>query len=201
MPMPRSPSSTSTTPQGRIFIISAPSGAGKTTLCRALRGQVPDLSYSVSYTTRRPRPDEQAGVDYWFISEAEFLEGSRTHRWAEWARVHGYYYATSAEWIDTQVTAGIDVLLDIDVQGTRQLLQRYPESITIFIMPPSMAVLRNRLELRGTDTPKSIARRLRNAEAEIAHKELYQHVIVNDDLSQALAALVAIVQAERPPTS
>ena len=157
---------------------------------------MPEMGYSVSFTTRAPRPGEQAGVDYWFISEKEFLEGARTGRWAEWAEVHGHYYATSAKWIDDQVAAGIDLLLDIDVQGTRQFLQRYPESITIFIMPPSMAVLRQRLEGRGADTTETIAQRLRNAEAEIAQKGLYQHVIINDDLAEALTALLAIVNSD-----
>ena len=122
---------------GHLFIISAPSGAGKSTLCRAMRDHFPDLLYSISYTTRSPRKGERNGVDYHFILPDDFEKGISRHRWAEWAEVHGNYYGTSAEFLDNELSAGRDILLEIDVQGTRQILQRYPDGITIFILPPS----------------------------------------------------------------
>ena len=180
-----------------MFIISAPSGAGKTTLCRAVRDRFADLQYSVSYTTRSPRSGEQNGVDYHFITAREFENGIQSGRWAEWARVHGNYYGTSAAFLDKTRAAGRDIVLDIDVEGTRQILKRYPDSITIFVMPPSMEVLRQRLEDRGTDSAEVIAVRLKNAENEMAQKGLYRHIIVNDRLPQAVAELIAVFEKYR----
>jgi guanylate kinase len=189
---------------GRLFIFSGPSGAGKTTLRRAVLAQFTDLIYSVSYTTREPRTGEKNGVDYHFITKKEFEEGFAHDRWAEWAEVHGHYYGTSAEFIDDQRTAGRDVLLDIDVQGTRKILERYPEVITIFIAPPSLEVLRRRLEDRGTDRQEVIALRLKNAEKEMAQKGLYRHLVINDRLSDAVTRLASIIQNTRksgPPAA
>ncbi|MDO9265066.1 MAG: guanylate kinase [Desulfosalsimonadaceae bacterium] len=179
---------------GRLFIISAPSGAGKTTLCRAIRDLFPDLRYSVSYTTRPPRTGEQEGQDYFFISADEFKNSIERNTWAEWAQVHDHFYGTSAEFIDRHLSQGHDILLDIDVNGTRQILARYPESITIFILPPTFETLKERLLKRGTDSAQTIARRLKNAEMEIARKGMYQHIIVNDRLPDAVEALAAIIQ-------
>ena len=181
--------------QGRLFIISAPSGAGKTTLCRAIRNRFPDLRYSVSYTTRTPRTGEQEGQDYFFISTEEFKNNIRHDRWAEWAEVHGHFYGTSAEFIDRHLPQGHDILLDIDVNGTRQILTRYPESVTIFIMPPTFETLEQRLIKRGTDSAQTIARRLKNAEMEIAQKELYKNIIVNDRLPDSIEALAEIIKS------
>ena len=182
---------------GHLFIISAPSGAGKSTLCRSMREQFADLLYSVSYTTRSPRPGEQNGVDYYFIPKDRFKKGIARRQWAEWAEVHGYYYGTSAEFLDKKLSAGHDVLLDIDVQGARQILKRYPDSVTIFILPPSLAVLKQRLEDRGTDSPAVIAVRLDNAQKEMAHKDMYRHVVINDRLSDATAEMTAIFENYR----
>jgi guanylate kinase len=179
--------------RGRLFIVSAPSGAGKTTLCSALRRRIPTLGYSVSATTRAPRPGEREGIDYFFTDPQTFEAGIREGRWAEWARVHDHYYGTPAAFLDRAMGAGQDLLLDIDVQGAAQLVERYPDSVTIFIEPPSMAVLARRLAARGTDDPASVARRLRNAEAEMRHRGAYRHRIVNDRLEEALDALAAIV--------
>lgn len=179
---------------GRLFILSAPSGAGKSTLCRRLRDQFPELRYSVSHTTRRPRKGEKDGVDYHFTSRPIFEEGIRQNRCAEWADVYGNYYGTSAVFIDRCLESGWDVLLDIDVQGTRQILARYPESVTIFILPPSLEVLEKRLTARGTDSPEVMARRLRSARAEMVQKDIYRHVIVNDDLDTAVGELIGIFQ-------
>ncbi|MBW1698340.1 MAG: guanylate kinase [Deltaproteobacteria bacterium] len=182
---------------GRLFVVSAPSGGGKTTLCRAVRSRIPDIRYSVSYTTRKPRPDEQNGIDYHFIDEKSFKRGIARGEWAEWARVHGHYYGTSAKAIEQMLAAGNDVLLDIDVQGASQITRRYPEAVTIFIMPPSLEELRRRLESRGTDSPEEIKRRLSAAEKEMAKKDCYRHVIVNDHLDKALDKLVSIIESDR----
>jgi guanylate kinase len=183
--------------RGLLFIVSAPSGAGKTTLCRALRQRFPDLVYSVSHTTRLPRPGEEDGKDYHFISRAEFEKGVTKAEWAEWARVHDNYYGTSARFLDHARAEGRDLLLDIDVQGTRQIIERYPESVTIFIMPPSLAVLRRRLQGRGTDAAEAIERRIAAAATEMDQRHLYRHVVINDDLAAAEAAFIGIVDQYR----
>ena len=182
---------------GRLFIISAPSGAGKSTLCRAVRQRLPDLRYSISHTTRSPRGEEKNGIDYHFITQAVFRKGIHAERWAEWAKVLGNYYGTSAEFIDRALGEGCDVLLDIDVQGMEQILKRYPDSVTIFIMPPSLAVLRQRLQDRGTDSAASISERLDNAAEEIKRRKRYRHIVVNDRLEEAVEKLTAIVAAGR----
>lgn len=182
---------------GRLFVVSAPSGAGKSTICNAVLEQIPGLKYSVSYTTRGARGEEKDGIDYHFVSEDEFLSGIENGAWAEWAQVHGHYYGTSAVFIDETLGTGCDVLLDIDVQGARQLLRRYPDCITIFIMPPSAAALRERLLKRNTDSQAAIEQRLKNAEEEMAQKGTYRHIIVNDRLSEAIAALSAIITSAR----
>ena len=183
--------------EGLLFIISAPSGAGKSTLCRAVLDRFADLQYSISYTTRQPRNGEQNGVDYHFIADDEFEKGIACNRWAEWAKVHGNYYGTAADFIDRGLADRRDILLDIDVQGTHRILKRYPDGITIFIMPPSLDTLRHRLEARGTDSPEVIAVRLKNARREMAQKSLYRHVIVNDRREAAVAELIGLVERYR----
>ena len=182
---------------GFLFVISAPSGAGKSTLCRALMDRFSDLVYSVSYTTRPPRSGEQKGVDYHFLAKNAFEKGIAQGRWAEWAEVHNHYYGTSAEFLNAELSAGRDVLLDIDIQGARQILHRYPDSVTIFIMPPSLEALESRLQSRGTDSPEVIAVRLKNAGEEMAQKDLYRHIIINDRLKDAVAELITIVEKYR----
>ena len=183
--------------QGVLFIISAPSGAGKSTLCRAVLNRFSDLVYSVSYTTRSLRGGEQNGVDYQFISKNEFERRISQGRWAEWAKVHGHYYGTSADFLDGELNDGRDILLDIDIQGAGQILQRYPDGVTIFIMPPSLKTLKSRLQSRGTDSPEVIAVRLKNAQDEIAQKDVYRHIIINDRLTDAIAELIAIFERYR----
>lgn len=178
---------------GRLFVVSAPSGAGKTTLCDAARRQLPHLVYSVSSTTRAPRDGEQEGKDYFFVSEGQFREGIDSGRWAEWARVHDNYYGTSARFIEEHLQAGRDVLMDIDVQGAAQIMRRYPDAVTIFIMVPSTADLRRRLKDRGLDSDPVIDRRMQNALAEIDHQQMYRHVVVNDDLPTAIGRFVSIL--------
>lgn len=178
---------------GRLFIVSAPSGAGKTTLCEAVRNHFNDLTYSVSYTTRAKRKGERHAVDYYFISRAEFEQGIQCNRWAEWAEVHGNYYGTSARWIARNLEKGAKILLDIDVQGMHQLLKQFPEAVTIFITAPSMEELRNRLEQRAADDARTIELRMTNAEAEMKQQDQYHHVVVNDDLADAQQQLISIL--------
>jgi guanylate kinase len=182
---------------GHLFIISAPSGAGKTTLAKAVLERYRDMLYSVSYTTRNPRAVEQDGVDYHFISKQDFERGIKEGQWAEWARVYGNYYGTSGKFIDNGLASGRDILLDIDTQGTIQILKKYPESVTVFILPPSMKALKKRLEMRGTDSRQVIEKRLIYAKEEIAQKDLYRHIIVNDNLSKAIEELSAVIKKYR----
>ena len=189
-------SNTSSATGGRLFVVSAPSGAGKTTLCKAARARLPELVYSISSTTRAPRPGEQDGRDYFFVSEAQFRQGIEDGQWAEWAKVHDHYYGTSARFIEQHLEMGRDVLLDIDVQGARQILERYPFALTIFIMAPSMEALRERLVTRGQDAAAVIEKRLKNAEGEIASKGWYQHVVINDDLDVAIDRFVSILKGK-----
>jgi guanylate kinase len=191
------PNSRRTPKPGHLFIVSAPSGAGKSTLCRAMLKRFSDLLYSISYTTRAPRKGEQNGVDYYFIPKDEFENGIARHRWAEWAEVHGNYYGTCAEFLDQRLSAGHDILLDIDVQGTRQILERYPQGVTIFILPPTLEVLKQRLEARRTDSSAVIALRLENAQKEMAHKDIYRHIVINDRLPAATAEMIAIFESYR----
>jgi guanylate kinase len=183
--------------RGHLFVISAPSAAGKTTLCRALLEHYTDLIYSVSYTTRSPRKGEKDTIDYHFISPEEFKKGITDRKWAEWAEVHGHYYGTSAEFLDKGLSAGKDILADLDVQGTIQILDRYPDCISIFIAPPSLETLRHRLESRGLDSAAVIQQRLNNAKNELAQKDLYHHVIINDQLKSAKKQLISLIQKYR----
>ncbi|MBW1642617.1 MAG: guanylate kinase [Deltaproteobacteria bacterium] len=183
--------------RGHIFIVSAPSGSGKTTLCRALMEHIPDLLYSVSFTTRPRRNGENEGIDYYFLSKEEFEKGIKEGKWAEFANVHGNYYGTSADILDKGLHSGKDILLDIDVQGAEQILKRYPESVTIFISPPSMDALKQRLEKRGTDSGEVIKRRLKDAEKELARKDAYRHIIENDELQKAVDDIIAVVKQYR----
>ena len=183
--------------RGHLFVVSAPSGAGKSTLCNAVRERFPDIHYSVSTTTRPPRPGETDGVDYHFVTESEFKEGIERGRWAEWAVVHGNYYGTSAEGLREPLENGTDILLDIDVQGANRIVEQFPDAVTIFIMPPSLETLRERMTSRGTDAPEVIDRRVDNARAEMAARDRYRHVIVNDHLPDAAAAILDIVARAR----
>ncbi len=179
--------------QGHLFIVSAPSGAGKTTLCNAVLKALPGLEYSVSYTTRSPRKGEQEGVDYHFIIQDIFCERIESNDWAEWAEVHGNFYGTSAKKLEKTLNSGKDVLLDIDTQGAKKLRSRYPDATSIFIMPPSFEALKERLAKRGTDSAESIARRLEDAKKEMREAASYDVVITNGDLSVAIAELKQVI--------
>lgn len=187
--------------QGTLIVVSAPSGAGKTTLCREVRSLVPDLSYSVSYTTRAPRPGEVPGIDFVFVSEATFREMVARNEFAEWAVVHGNLYGTSALTLSQALEAGQDILLDIDTQGARQLRARSPQAVLIFVVAPSMKELEQRLRERRSDAPQEIAHRLDRAREEIVAWREYDYLIVNRDLKEAVDQLAVIIQAERLHTS
>ena len=180
-----------------LFIIAAPSGGGKSTLCHRVLKRFPEMRYSVSFTTRQRRRGEQDGVDYHFINKRDFKNRIKSGKWAEWAVVHGNYYGTSADFLADALAAHRDILLDLDVQGARQILARYPNSVAIFILPPSLEVLRERLEARGTDSAESIAMRLKNAEEEIAQQDIFHHIIVNERLSKAVQELISIIDNYR----
>lgn len=183
--------------KGCLFILSAPSGAGKTTLCQAILRYFPDMQYSISHTTRMPRPGETPGIDYHFISQDRFLQLIESGEWAEWAQVHGNYYGTSARFLNQELGAGKDILLDIDVQGMLKILSLYPSSITVFIRPPSLEILKERLESRGADRPDIIETRMINAKKEMAEAHRYRHVIVNDDLELATRELILLIASYR----
>ena len=187
--------------RGTLVVVSAPSGAGKTTLCHEVRSLVPDLYYSVSHTTRDPRPGEKEGTDFFFVSEGQFTAMRARDEFAEWAHVHGHHYGTPAKALESALSRGLDVLLDIDTHGARQLRQRYPEAVSVFIMAPSMAELEARLRERKSDSAGDIARRLSRAREEIAAWRQYDYLIINRDVKDAVDQLATIIQAERCRTS
>ena len=182
---------------GHLFIVSAPSGGGKSTICASALKRCPGLGYSISTTTRPPRPGETHGVAYFFVGRDEFEEKIKEGHWAEWARVHDHYYGTSAAFLDTALAQGRDVLLEIDVQGAGQIVKTYPESVTIFIMPPSLDVLRARLEARQSDSRAVVEKRLITAEKEMAQRDSYRHIVVNDNLNDAVERFVRIIEQYR----
>jgi guanylate kinase len=181
----------------KLFVISAPSGAGKTTLCQRMLQTFPELVLSISSTTRRPRGQEQNGKEYFFISAEEFQEKVRKKRFAEWALVHGNYYGTSLDQIDQVFSRGQSIVLDIDVQGADSLKKAYPgRTCLIFIAPPSMQELEFRLRARATDSEETIQKRLTNAREEMARSSDFDYVIVNDSLARASKELEDIVRKE-----
>ncbi|HEX9819913.1 MAG TPA: guanylate kinase [Methylomirabilota bacterium] len=183
--------------RGTLFVVSAPSGAGKTTLCREMRLRLHDLAYSVSVTTRPPRPGEIDGTDFRFVSEGEFQARLDRGEMAEWAIVHGNLYGTPAAPLEAALHDGRDVLLDIDTQGAAQLRARYREAVLVFIVAPSMVELEQRLRERRSDRESEIARRLQRARDEVALWRRYDYLIVNRDVKEAMEQLESIIQAER----
>ena len=187
----------SRTAPGTLFVVAAPSGGGKTSLTRALLANDQGIRLSVSYTTRAPRPGEREGLDYHFISIERFMALREAGEFLEHAQVHGNWYATSASWLRAQVDAGEDVLLEIDWQGAAQVRKLIPSSIHIFILPPSLSQLEERLHRRGQDDKLTIARRLEAAKDEIRHCTEFNYVIINQDFASAVGDLTAIVRASR----
>lgn len=182
---------------GNLFIVTAPSGAGKTSLVRALLAADSQVKLSISYTTRPMRPGEVGGVDYHFVTEARFLEMLAQGDFLESAEVHGKRYGTSQSWVNAALETGQDLLLEIDWQGAEQVRKLYPEAIGIFILPPSMEALEQRLRKRGQDADEVIARRLAAAQEEISHVGEFDYVIINDQFDVAIHDLLAIVRSQR----
>jgi guanylate kinase len=186
-----------TSPTGNLFVVAAPSGAGKTSLTRALLEREPGVRLSVSYTTRSPRPGETDGVDYHFVTPERFAALKDAGEFLEHAHVHGNWYATSGTWLQRQVQSGQDVLLEIDWQGAAQVRKLVPESVHIFILPPSLESLRERLTRRGQDDAATIERRLKAAREEIQHCGEFDYVIINQEFASAAEDLRAIVRVSR----
>jgi guanylate kinase len=179
-----------------VFVVSGPSGCGKSTLIRRVMEKLPGLRFSVSHTTRPPRPSERDGVDYHFISEAKFARMVRDGRFVEWAVVHGHRYGTSLAELK-RAGKGTDLVLDVDVQGARQARERIPGAVLVFVMPPSAEELERRLLARGQDGPEAVARRLRDARAEVREYARFDFVVVNDELDRAVEELAAVIVAAR----
>ncbi|AKU24284.1 MULTISPECIES: guanylate kinase [Telluria group] len=182
---------------GSLFMVAAPSGAGKSTLVNALLAQEPGIKLSISTTTRQPRPGEEHGREYFFTTAEDFVARAQAGEFLEWAEVHGNYYGTSRIFVEEQMKTGTDILLEIDWQGARQVKKQFPQAAGIFILPPSIAALEERLHKRGQDEPHVITRRLLAAGGEIAHAPDFEYVIINEEFSVALSQLGAIVRSAR----
>jgi guanylate kinase len=183
--------------RGIAFVVSAPSGTGKTTVCRELVAGDPRLRFSVSHTTRAPRPGERDGEHYWFVDRARFLEAVAAGRFLEHAEYAGNLYGTSFESFDGPLAAGHDLLLEIEVQGARQVRERRPEARLVFLLPPSFEDLEARLRGRGSDAPAAVSERLELARRELAEAERFDYAIVNDALPRCVAAVREVIEAER----
>lgn len=180
-----------------LVVVSSPSGGGKGTLIDRVLKTVPGVSYSVSYTTRAPRGTEENGREYFFVSTEAFEEMIRQGTFLEWANVYGYLYGTSREQVERELDAGHDIILEIDVQGAASIREKVNDAVSIFILPPSFELLRQRLVTRGTDSPPELEKRLRGAPAEVEQHKDFQYVILNDDINRASQQLAAVIYAER----
>lgn len=182
--------------RGLLLIVSGPSGAGKGTICREILKQNKNIYYSISDTTRPPRPEETGGESYNFLSEAEFLKKTREGRFLEWAYFCGNYYGTPLDTTMQKLDEGFDVILEIEVQGAAQVQEKFPEGVYIFVLPPSMAELKKRLINRSTEPPETIEARLKTAAWEFSHIEKYDYILLNDDIGAAVKRFEAIIKAE-----
>ncbi len=191
---------TNTSSKATLIIVSAPSGAGKTSLVKALLQNLDHLSVSISHTTRQPRPGESDGTDYHFVSTTEFERIKTSNGFLESARVFDRYYGTARTTVDDLLSNGIDVILEIDWQGAQQVRQQYPDCVSIFILPPSLSTLERRLHKRAQDNEQAIVRRMQDAVSEISHYAEYEYLIVNDDFEVAMNAFKSIVLTTRQLT-
>jgi guanylate kinase len=183
--------------RGILFVVSSPSGGGKGTLIQRVLKQVPNLSYSVSYTTRAPRNAEVNGREYFFVTTDQFEKMVAANDFLEWAQVHSKLYGTARQQVVREVSEGRDIILEVDVQGAASVRTLLADAVSIFILPPSFQVLKQRLQARGTDSPEELDLRLRNAPGELKDYSAFQYVILNDDLDRAANQMTAIVHAER----
>ena len=191
------PATETTEGRGILFVVSSPSGGGKGTLIQRVLNKVPNLSYSVSFTTRAPRNGEVDGREYFFVTPEKFEEMVAADEFLEWAHVHGKLYGTARRQVVQEISQGRDIILEVDVQGAASVRTLIADSVSIFILPPSFEVLRQRLEARGTDSPEELDLRLRNAPTELKDYSAFQYVIINDDADRAADQMTAIVEAER----
>jgi guanylate kinase len=180
-----------------LIVVSAPSGTGKTTLCNEVIKQLPNLSFSVSHTTREPREGEKQGEDYYFVNEETFKAHVKEGKIAEWTEIYGNLYGTAKKTIEKEFDRGIDIIFDIDERGGCQLSESFSDVVTVLILPPSMEILKKRLIDRGTNKEADIVRRLKQAKEEIKGMSWYRYVIVNDEVEKAVLELKAIITAER----
>jgi guanylate kinase len=183
--------------RGILFVVSAPSGGGKGTLIQRVLNNLPNLGYSVSFTTRAPRSGEIDGREYFFVTPEKFDQLVAANEFLEWAQVHSHRYGTSREQVSREIREGRDIILEVDVQGAASVRELIPDSVSVFILPPSFEVLRQRLMARGTDSLEELDVRLRNAPRELQHYSAFQYLIINDDADRAAAELLAIIHAER----
>lgn len=183
--------------RGMLIIVSSPSGGGKGTLIRRVLKTVPNVGYSVSFTTRQAREGETNGRDYFFISEDGFREMEARGEFIEWAQVHKHLYGTGRAQVEKELKAGRDIILEIDVQGAESVRRLVPGAVCVFILPPSFEILRERLIARGSEQPSDLALRLKNARSEVEHYKEFDYVLINEEMERAAAQLASIVYAER----
>lgn len=183
--------------KGNLLVLSGPSGVGKGTICRKLLEEYPHIVYSVSATTRKARPGEVHGRDYFFLSDAEFMRLVEEDAFLEWAQVFEHYYGTPVSFVQNVINQGKDCILEIDVQGALQVKEKYPKGVFIFIVPPSMEELVRRITCRGTEDNREIDRRMEQAERELQHVTHYDYLVINDDLKKAVKQVYCIITAEK----
>ena len=183
--------------RGMLIVVSSPSGGGKGTLIDRVLKTVPNLSYSVSFTTRAPRPAEEDGREYFFIDRVSFEQMIERGEFLEWADVYGHLYGTNCNQVERERAAGHDIILEIDVQGAASIREKIPDAVSIFILPPSFELLRGRLLARGTDSAEALEKRMRGAPSEVEQYRHLQYVILNDDINRASQQLAAVIYAER----
>ncbi len=183
--------------KGNLFVVSGPSGVGKGTVCKKVRDMDENVKISVSATTRSPREEDTEGVTYYFLSKEEFEKMIANDEFYEWANVHGNFYGTPKKPVEEFLANGIDVILEIDVQGGMIIKEKNPETVMVFIAPPSMEILEERLRGRGTETEEQIQKRLFNAKKELEYEEKYEYIIVNDELDKAVSELYGLIVNER----
>ena len=182
---------------GKLFVISAPSGTGKSTVAMAVRQRVPGLGYSISHTTRKPRGNERNGIDYHFVDDGTFTKMTDEGAFVEWAKVYDNFYGTSSSGLQNLTASGLDVLMDVDIQGGRNIKKRFPDSVLIFLLPPSLEELERRLRKRGTDDEPVIESRMEMAADDIKNCVWYDYIIVNDKLETAIDEAQSIIVSER----